>query len=222
MSTVIKSGTSPENVQRIAFNLEDISQQADRYVDQVRLKAAQIVVEAQKQAEAVRRKAEEEGKAAAMRAVERVLDEKVGKRMETLLPALAQVVRELADARQVWLSQWEKSVVHLGCAIAEKITRQRIQRTPAITVELAREALEMAAGSPHIEIKLNPTDLESLGSHVERLVKEFGGIATAKIVGDPAIALGGCCVETRHGTIDQQFSAQLERIEVELTSGNED
>ena len=222
MSTVIKSGTSPENVQRIAFNLEDISQQADRYVDQVRLKAAQIVVEAQKQAEAVRRKAEQEGKEAAMRAVERVLDEKVGKRMETLLPALAQVVREVADSRNVWLSQWEKSVVRLGCTIAEKITRQEIRRTPQITVELAREALEMAAGSPQIEIKLNPTDLESLGSQVERLVKAFGSIATAKVVGDPAIAPGGCRVETQHGAIDQQFSAQLERIEAELTSGNED
>lgn len=222
MSTVIKSGASAQRVQRVAFNLEDISQQAEGYVDKVRLKAAQIVVEAQKQAEAVRRKAEQEGKDAAMKAVERVLDEKVGKRMETLLPALERVVRELADARQVWLSQWEKAVVRLGCAIAEKITRRMVERTPEITVELAREALEMAAGSPHIEIKLNPTDLESLGSQVERLVKTFGGIATAKVAGDPAIAPGGCRVETRNGTIDQQFSAQLARIEAELTSGNED
>jgi flagellar assembly protein FliH len=222
MSTVIKSGKSGENVQRIAFNLEDISLQADRYVDQVRLKAAQIVLEAQKQAEAVRRKAEEEGKEAAMRAVERVLDEKVGKRMETLLPALAQVVRELADARQVWLSQWEKAVVRLGCAIAEKITRQKVERTPEFTLALAREALEMAAGSSHIEIQLNPVDLESLGGHVDRLVKEFAGIATATVVGEPSIVPGGCRVETQHGTIDQQFPAQLARIEAELTSGNED
>jgi flagellar assembly protein FliH len=222
MSTVIKNGASAETVQRIAFNLEDISQRAEGYLDQVRLKAAQIVVEAQKQAEAVRRKAEQEGKDAALRAVERVLEEKVAKRMETLLPALAQVVRDLADARQAWLQQWERAVVRLGCAIAERITRQMVERTPEITVELAREALEMAAGSPHVEIQLNPADLESLGNQVDRLIKEFGGIATAQVVGDPAIAHGGCRIQTRHGTIDQQFSAQLARIEAELTSGNED
>jgi flagellar biosynthesis/type III secretory pathway protein FliH len=221
MSTVIKSGTSTETVQRIAFNLEDISQRAEGYVEQVRLKAAQIVVEAQKQAEVIRRKAEQEGKEAAMRAVEHVLDEKVGKRMETLLPALAQVVSDLADARQIWLQHWERAAVRLGCAIAERITRQRIERTPEITIELAREALQMAAGSSHVVIQLNPADVESLGSHVDRLVKEFGGIATAKVVGDAAIAPGGCRVETRHGAIDQQFSAQLARIEADLTSGND-
>ena len=34
---------------------------------------------------------------------------------------------------------------------------------------------------------------------------------------DPEIARGGCRVETRFGTIDQQFEAQLARIEEELT-----
>src|SRR4029079_19640293 len=34
MSTVIKPGTSAHNVHRVAFNLEDISRQADQYLDQ--------------------------------------------------------------------------------------------------------------------------------------------------------------------------------------------
>jgi flagellar assembly protein FliH len=221
MSTVIKSGTSAHAVQRVAFNLEDISQQANHYLDQVRVKAAQIVVEAQKQAETLRRKAEEEGQQAAMRAVERVLDEKVGKKLDSLLPALSQTIRDLADARQSWMQHWEKSVVRLACAIAEKITRRELSHQPAIAVELAREALEMAAGSPHIVVRLHPTDFESLSSHVERLVKEFAGTATAEIVADASVELGSCRVDTQHGTIDQQFSAQLARIEAELTSGNE-
>jgi flagellar assembly protein FliH len=221
MSTVIKSTASAHAVGRVAFNLEDISQQAESYLDQVRVKAAQIVVEAQKQADTLRRKAEEEGQQAAMRAVERVLDEKVGKKLDSLLPALSQTIRDLADARQSWLSHWEKSVVRLACAIAEKITRRELSAHPEIPIELAREALEMAAGSPHIEIRLHPTDRQSLASQVERLVQEFAGTATAEVSADPAIEPGSCRVDTRHGTIDQQFSAQLARIEAELTSGNE-
>jgi flagellar assembly protein FliH len=221
MSTVIKSGTSTHAVQRVAFNLEDISQQADKYLDQVRVKAAEIVVEAQKQADTLRRKAEEEGRQAALQAVERVLDEKVGKKLDSLLPALSRTIRDLADARQSWLSHWEKSAVHLACAIAGKITRRQIGQHPEIAVELAREALEMAAGSPHLEIRLHPTDRQSLARHIERLVQEFAGTATAEIIADPDIELGSCRVDTRHGTIDQQFSAQLARIEAELTGGND-
>ncbi|HJS08299.1 MAG TPA: FliH/SctL family protein [Pirellulales bacterium] len=221
MSTVIKSGTSAHAVQRVAFNLEDISQQAEAYLDQVRVKAAQIVVEAQKQADTLRRKAEQEGQQAAMRAVERVLEEKVSKKLDSLLPALSQTIRDLADARQSWQSHWEKSVVRLACAIAEKITRRELRQHPEIAVELAREALEMAAGSPHVEIRLHPTDRESLASQIERLVHEFAGTATAEIIADPAIELGSCCVDTRHGSIDQQFRAQLARIEAELTGGND-
>ena len=222
MSTVIKPGTSAHNVHRVAFNLEDISRQADQYLDQVRVKAAQIVVEAQKQAEAVRRQAETEGKQAAMRAAERVLDEKVGKRLESLLPALSLVVRELTDSRQTWLRHWEKSTVHLACAIAERISRRQLMVHPEITSALVREALAMTAGSPDIEVCLHPTDFESLGGQSERLAKTFGTTASVRFVADPEIQLGGCRVKTQHGTIDQQFSSQLARIEEELTSANED
>jgi flagellar assembly protein FliH len=222
MSTVIKHGVSGHAVQRVAFNLEDMSRQADKYLDQVRIQAAQIVVEAQKQADAVRRKAEEDGKQAAFRAAEKVLDQKVGAKIESLLPALENAVAQLADARQNWLKHWELSTVKLACAIAEKITRRRLPDQPQIAVSLVREALEMATGWPHIQIQLNPLDRESVGGQVERLIKELQSVATAEIIADPSIELGSCRVETQHGVIDQQFSAQLARIETELSAGNED
>lgn len=222
MSTVIKAGGTTGSVHHIAFNLEDMAQQANRYLDQIRLQAAQIVVEAQKQAEAVRRKAEEEGKQAAMRAVESVLDQKVGKKMETLLPAIQQVVRDLTDAKQTWLKHWEQSTVRLAVAIAQKVTRREHIAHPDITISLVREALEMTAGSPQIRILMNPTDVETLGSQVTRVTNEFRRVGTAEVIADAAISPGGCRVEADHGSIDQQFESQLARIETELTSTNED
>jgi flagellar assembly protein FliH len=222
MSTVIKHGASGHAVQRVAFNLEDMSRQANNYLDKVRVQAAQIVVEAQKQADAVRRKAEEDGKQAAFRAAEKVLDQKVGAKLESLLPALEQVVGQLADAKQAWLKHWERATVKLACAIAEKITRRQVQECPDIAVELVREGLEMAAGWPQVQVQLNPIDVESLGGQIKRLVGELQSVAAAQIKGDPAIELGSCRVETQHGAIDQQFSVQLARIEAELTAGNDD
>jgi flagellar assembly protein FliH len=222
MSTVIKSGTSTPTVQRIAFNLQDITRDADQYLEQVRLKAAQIVVEAQKQAETVRRRAEVEGRDTAMRTAQQVLEQRVGKEIETLTPALKQVIGELRDARQTWLQYWEKTAVHLSCKIAERITRRMLAASPEITVELIREALDMAAGSPRVEIHLNPANVKSLGDQLDRLIREFDGLATATIIADESVSPGGCRVQLQHGAIDQQFASQLARIEAELTAGNDE
>jgi len=217
MSTVIKAGTNARSIQGVAFNFEDMNQQAGKYLDQVRQQAAEIVAAATREAEAVRRKAEEEGRQAAMRAVERVLDDKVGKRMETLLPALRAAVEGLQNARHDWLRHWERSSVHLATAIAGRVLRRELPRHPEVTLELIAEALELAAGSSQIRIHLNPADHETLGGQVKQLAAEISRSGPAQIIADPQVSPGGCRVETLHGTIDQRFEAQLARIEQELT-----
>ena len=74
----------------------------------MRSQADQIIADANRQADGVRKRAEEEGKQAAMQAAEKVLDDKVGQRMQTALPALQQVIAGIADAKQAWLGHWER------------------------------------------------------------------------------------------------------------------
>jgi flagellar assembly protein FliH len=221
MATVIKSTLGARNALPIAFNFEDVAEHAKGYVDDVHAQAAAIVADAHRQVEAISRGAEAEGRQAALRAVEKVLDEKVGKRMETLLPALEKVVAELSDARQAWLRHWEHITVNLAARMAERVIRRELERKPEIKVELVREALEMAAGTPHLKIELNPADFASLGDQIQRLTKEIAKTAQAEIVADETVSVGGCRVETRHGMIDQQVESQLERIVAELTGGDE-
>jgi flagellar assembly protein FliH len=221
MSTVIKSGGSLRGTQQVAFNLEDMNQHAAKYLEKIRAQAAQIIADAKRQAETIRRQAEEEGRQAATRAAEKVLDEKVGTRMQSLLPALQKVVNDIADAKQAWLGQWERSTVHLAAAIAGKVLRRNAPQLPDVTLKLVREALEMAAGSSQVRILLNPSDHETLQGQIGRLSKELGRIGSAEILADPQIAPGGCRIETLHGSIDQQFEAQLQRIEDELTRAND-
>ena len=221
MSTIIKSGGSTRTIQQVAFNLEDMKQQAAKYLDQIRAQAARILAEAQNQAEAVRRRAEEEGKQAAIRGAEKVLDEKIGQRMQTALPALQNVIAGIADAKQSWLGQWERGAVKLAAAIAAKVVRRHVPELPEVTLALVREGLEMAAGSSRIRIHLHPTDFQTLNGQVKRLTKELERLGPAEITADPEVTLGGCRIETLHGVIDQQFETQVARIEEELTRGNE-
>ena len=82
---------------------------------------------------------------------------------------------------------------------------------------LIREALELAAGSAHVRLHLHPDDHKALGGQVQLLATAISGLGEAEVIADAGVSRGGCRVETRFGTIDQQFEAQLDRIEEELT-----
>jgi flagellar biosynthesis/type III secretory pathway protein FliH len=106
--------------------------------------------------------------------------------------------------------------VHLAVAIAGRITRREVTRAPEITVDLVAEALRLAAGSSDVALHLHPQDAAALGAQVQLLIDALRPACPASIVPDPKVSPGGCRVETRFGSIDQQFEVQLERIEREL------
>jgi flagellar assembly protein FliH len=221
MSTVIKVGQSTRAIHQVAFNLEDITSQANDYLDKVRIQAAQIVVEAQKQADLIKKKAQDEGQKSAQTAAEKILDEKVGKRMEGLLPALKQVIAEIADARQTWLRQWENSSVKLAAKMAEKILHRELQQDPTLPLTQVRQALELAAGIPNIRILMSHQDFHTLGTQAAQITKEFNRVGNAEVMADASVKAGGCKVITANGELDLQLHAQLERIVNELTNAHE-
>jgi flagellar assembly protein FliH len=146
-----------------------------------------------------------------------VLDEKVGKRMNTLLPALEQLVREINDTKGELLAHWEQSALHVSSAIAERIIRREIAHKPQITLGLIAESLRLATGAANIKLRISPSDYEHMGSQISRLVETLAGLAPSEMVADPNIQPGGCCVETKFGEIDQRIESQLRRIEEELS-----
>jgi flagellar assembly protein FliH len=151
-----------------------------------------------------------------MNTAEKELDERIGKQMKTLLPALAKAIDGIEQAKTNWLSHWEKNVVHLAARIAARVVRKEVVAEPEITLTLLREALELAVGGGSMTIRLNPADHAALGGQVANLASEFARLAAADLVADPQIAAGGCRIETQFGTIDQTCAAQLARIEEEL------
>jgi flagellar assembly protein FliH len=217
MSTIIKATDRNAAVHGVAFNFDDMAAKAGQYLDKVRAEAAQIVARAEKDAGAVRRRAEAEGREAGRRAVEETVRQQLGQQLATLMPALRQAVQEIRHAKQAWLTHWEKSAVHVAAAIAGLVVRRQVPRLPEVTLTLLREALELAAGSAKLRVQLNPADHQALRPQVEALVKELSGLGAVELVADPGVSPGGCRVETRFGTIDQQFESQLARIEEELT-----
>jgi flagellar assembly protein FliH len=200
MATIIRLADPPHGLKAEALNFDDLAAEAGQYVTDVKAEAAEIIAQAQSQADSIRQQAAREGAEAGVRATQQI----VAEQLAPALVALQQAAADLQHAKQAWLSHW-------------RIVRGELRRQPEITLRLVREALELAAGSSGVRLHLNPEDHKALGAQVRALVDAMSGLGDAEIAADAAIGRGGCRVETRFGTIDQQFESQLKRIEEELT-----
>ncbi|MEM9185664.1 MAG: FliH/SctL family protein [Planctomycetota bacterium] len=221
MATILKSTSNLSQSgpadRKIAYDLTDLGDRADDYLNGVRQQAAQIIGEAKQQAEQIRSEAQAAGRKAAEEAAEQLLDQKVAQRMRSLTPALQSAVAQLTDAKSAWQQHWEASAVRLATSIAERLVCREIDKTPELTLGWVREALELAAGSTGVVLRLNPQDHAALSAEVHAMVEEvFQPAGRARMVADPEITAGGCRVDTEFGSVDQRLEARLERVEQEL------
>ncbi len=222
MATIIRKDNPRETptgrpVQPVAFSFSDMRGQANDYLGTVRAEAAKIVQQAHQQAEQIRRQAEVAGRKAAEAAIERVLDERVGKRMETLLPTLETLLTEMNNTKARLINRWEQTSLKVATKIAERVIRREIAEDPQITLGLVHETLRLAAGMTDIRLHISPVDYENLGSQITRLAQTVGHLAPSAVVADEDVSPGGCVVKTKFGEIDQQIESQLKRIEEELS-----
>ena len=212
MPTILRATDQNMATASVAFNFDDMAGQAKKYLDQIRLDAAKIVVQAQQESAAIRTRAQAEGRQAALAEA----DQMIQRQLSAVLPALQQAILDIHQAKQAWLVQWETLGIHLAAEIAKRLIRGELTRKPEIPLTLVREALQLAAGCGQVRLLLNPNDHSALGSQVQLLVQEMSGLGETQIIADASISPGGCRVETRFGSIDQTFEAQLARIEEEL------
>ena len=68
--------------------------------------AADIIAQAHADAAAIRRRAQDEGRAAALEAAQRILEEKVNRRTDRVVSALHVATERILTARSEWLAHW--------------------------------------------------------------------------------------------------------------------
>jgi len=212
----VRETASGRSARPVAFSFGDMRGQASDYLETVRGEAAKLIQEAHRQAQHIRRQAETAGRQAGEAAVDRLLEEKIAHRMETLLPALERTAAALDDAKGELLRQWEKSAVRVAAAMAKRIIRRELSQQPQVALDAIAEALRLATGTSEITLHVNPTDYEHLGSQIQRLAATLCQVAPSNVVADADVSPGGCRVTTKYGEIDQQIEAQLRRIEEDL------
>ena len=194
----------------------DLGDELHARLEAARLEAARLVADAREAAEQIRREAREQGLQAARDCAQQQAGDDLARRLGTALPALERAIESMECEKARHLRHCEHQVVRLAIAIAERVIRREVSRTPDITLEWIRESLELAASSERISLHLHPTDQQTLRESLAGLLASRSGTQACDIVADPQIAPGSCLVKTEFGVIDQQFRTQLARIEEEL------
>lgn len=221
MTRIIKArGTTGfgHDTQTVAFSFGDMNERAGVYLDQVRLEATRIIEQARREAEGLKRRAQDEGRQLALAAARKELAPLVDNQVQASLAALRTAAGEVEHVRVVWQRHWEQKAIHLACAIASRVIRRELNEDVTIPLALVREALELASQSGRIKVLLNPDDVESLRPAIVAAFSELGSAGQCEVAGDASVGRGGCRLTTEFGEIDQRIETQLARIEEELAA----
>jgi type III secretion protein L len=122
----------------------------------------------------------------------------------------------LADAwkrREDFLARNEAQLVKLAIAVAGKVIGRSVEANRGVVLYSASQALRSVRSERQIIIKVNPSDEAGLREQAATLKMLGGGTGELLIIANPAIAAGGCVVESDLGIIDAQISTQLASIE---------
>lgn len=131
-----------------------------------------------------------------------------GQRAEAMLRRLAATLDDLGTLRDEMVRQTEQQVVELALAIARRVLHREASIDPELAGALAHVALDRLGPASPATIRLHPDDYSTVGSHA---AGSWNGRAV-KVVPDPAVARGGCLVESDFGYIDASVDAQVDEI----------
>jgi flagellar assembly protein FliH len=217
MAGIIKAGKLCSSTARGTSEAYQFDDMGDDYLVRVRGEANRMIAEARNEAAQLKAQAAEEGRQAALAAVEASLRKQIDEQSQSAIKAVGRAISAIDQSRQAWQRHWEQHAIAVAIAIAGRIVRREIAQAPQITIDVVREALELASGHQPIVLRLNPGDLRALGPQVDQVIAQLRLIGQAQVVADPSIASGGCKLETEYGAIDGQIATQLARIAEELT-----
>ena len=227
-SRVLKAHEPRGQSTAVAFNLDDLRQRGDEYIAQIKQQAQKMIAEARAEAEALRQQASDEGRhegyQTGLREAQRQIEQQVeaaaeartAERLQHTLPLLEHAIAAVELERDRWIAHWETSAIKLSLTIAERILRQQLDHHPDFGTHMVAEALQLAAGSPRLHLRLHPLDVTHIQTCGQDIVQRLIPLGSLTFVPDERLSRGECLIETEHGVIDARLKTQLDRILHEL------
>lgn len=143
------------------------------------------------------------------------LSEKINKSLESL-DALTSSISNLKTELK---AENESHLVQLAFQMASQLAAHEISIEPNSTLEIIKQAVEMAQSEEEIVIKVSPEHLEFLEALRKETKRELEFLKRTKFEADPEVGVGGCVVITNYGEIDSRFQERVSRLWDSLKDG---
>ena len=134
---------------------------------------------------------------------------RVQQEIEPWLKRMAQSIDDMATIKQRYLAESEEQLVRLAVAIARRILYREIQVDGEALMGLIHAATQQSQMRELNRILLNPSDLEALRPHLDRLRLP----PRVEVVADTGLERGALMLESTSGILDASIQAQLDEVE---------
>ena len=137
-------------------------------------------------------------------------------RISSATKSVAKLADELEEATQQWLRQWQHETIPLAVSIAERLVRRQLEIDPAILLQWLQDSVRLVQGNQKVQLRMNPTDIEILGTSLTQLLDELKSRTEIELIPDATIAKHGLTLRSSEMFIEQQLKTQLDRLREEL------
>ncbi len=199
-----------------APDFEALRAEAERVLAGANAQAAELLEDAQVQAEALREAAwqegHHEGRVEARAAVEAELRADWDTRAAALRAELDGMVTQIASAREALWARQEPEMVALALDIARQVVKTEVRQNPEVVRALIANAVRRITDKDNVRVRVSVSDAPRVKEMRQDLLELMDGLRHLEIVDDRRVGEGGCVIETNAGTIDAKIETQFSEV----------
>jgi len=125
---------------------------------------------------------------------------------------LTALLHNIEEDRQQLFSQYEGEIVTLIKAMVDRVLFHEVTTNPQVIEVCLKTALAYVVESSKITVRLHGQDLERLKRAAMERPELLSGYKKIDLNEDPAIAPGGCFLETSFGEIDATLESRRDKV----------
>ena len=197
-------------------DIDALRAEVEAVLSQARAEAAELLEDAQTQAEALREAAWQEGhhqgRTEAQAAVEAEQRAVWDARCAALRGEMDGMVTQIAIAREALWARQESEMVALALDIARQVVKTEVKQNPEVVRALIANAVRRITDKDNVRVRVSVSDAPRVKEMRQDLMELMDGLRHLEIVDDRRVGEGGCVIETNAGTIDAKIETQLSEV----------
>lgn len=128
------------------------------------------------------------------------------------LKLLQEISESITKIKIDLYNQNEKHLVELAFHMAQRLAAHEISVTPEATVEIIRQAVNMAQSEDTVSVQVSPDCLEFLETLRVETHRDFDFLKKVRFDPNPDLKGGGCVVVSNYGEVDSRIEARVQKL----------